>query len=251
MHFVRGFFQKSTNINKQQKIAPKQFEQTKHVAGIMTEDEESIVTCARKNGVRKALYYHSSFYKKDPTRAKKLKILMRDYQNNLPHGRTLDHFVEKTVKEHLYKNSNKIKGRQVQEILEAALIRDDQQHLLWKNGGTHLFGNAWFGRAKRRWKVHPNKMIIDPRVEITQSQWTEHMADLSSILRRRPRDPLPCRLQRNTTPKKRYEDEDEEDCWDAILPGGRADTEKLTLLDRLLFPASIRGKFSFYCQKPS
>jgi hypothetical protein len=173
---------------------------------------------------------------------------MRDYQNNLPYGRTVDQIVEKTVKEHLYKNSNKIKGRQVRAILESALIRDDQHHLLWENGGRFTFGNSWFHRAKRRWKVNPNKMIIDPRVEVTQSQWIEHTKDLSSILRRGPRDPLPCRLQRNTTPKRRYEDEDEED-WDAVLPGGRADTEKLTLLDRLLFPASIRGIFIFNGQK--
>jgi hypothetical protein len=203
-------------------------------------DHANVVNCARKYGVRRALYYHSSFCKNDPSRAKKLRSLLRDFQNNLPHGRITDQRIGNTVKAHLYNNGNQIKNGQIEAILEAALIDNNQQQLLWENGGKYVFGRSWVQRAKRRWKTNPDKMIIDSRIEISQSHWNEHITDLSSILRRRSRDPLPCRLQRNTTPKIRYEDEDEEDCWNSVLPGGWADTKKLTLLDRLLLPASIR-----------
>jgi hypothetical protein len=95
---------------------------------------------------------------------------------------------------------------------------------------------------KQKWE-----MMQQAPTEFSMEEIKHRMSDMSPILRRRATDPLPCRMQR--PPKKariRYEDEDEEDCWDQILPGGREETAKLTLEDRLLFPASIRS--NHHCQ---
>ncbi len=88
-------------------------------------------------------------------------------------------------------------------------------------------------------KVH--NFTRHANVELSCEELKRRIEDMSTNMRRRANDPLPCTLLRNQRNCVAYENEDEETSWNTVLKGGYAEAANLTLEEKLLLPASVRS----------
>jgi hypothetical protein len=169
-----------------------------------------------------------------------------------PYGAHIDKILEEKVKLHMIANNNEMDNKTMRTFLVDILEKHSMFDLLREHEGECIFGKDWAARCRKRWHIinvnAPGKMVIDERVDMSRADCEQMTKRTRTTLRRYPNDPLPCKMIRliNGPRKKlRYEDEDEEDCWENILTGGHEEHQRLTLDDRLMLPCSIRSKFSF------
>ena len=217
-----------------------------------------VIFYTKLHGRRKALAFHKDFHKHDTNRYRKLTSILVKYENEqLSQKNDIlknSSLFGNNKALHMHKNFHRGDKNRARKL--SNLIQKVHQGIYVNNSSLHEKPNKevytspiGLPRTKKRHsavKQQFDKTIQYTPVELSTEEIKHRMADLSPILRRRATDPLPCRMQRS--PKKdliRYEDEDEEDCWDQILPGGRDEAAKLTLEDRLMLPASIRSNVLF------
>jgi hypothetical protein len=170
------------------------------------------------------------------------KLALQIYTNEFMKGNTKNrHRVLKgLVKKHLL------------SFERTSIIRDALTH----NNRTALAIHVdfYFGNRKRYRKLaqlikkspkqtsrpHEQNFTRHPNVELSKEDIIRREVDTVTNFRRRAADPMPCVKFRKIS-RVAYAKVDEEQSWDLVLPGGRIETAKLTLEDKLLFPASVRG----------
>jgi hypothetical protein len=208
--------------------------------------QNNIIANSLLYGNVKALSIHKDFLKGDRNRSRKLSGLIQTTEqiaqqndivtDSLLYGNVKALSIHKDFLKGDRNRSRKLSGliRKCHKadcsLLHAKKIIDDH------GSPVEMFHLKTLSE-KQKWDI-----LQQTPTELSIEEIKRRMSDRTPILRRKATDPLPCRTQR--PPKQariRYEDEDEENCWDQILPGGREETAKLTLEDRLLLPASIRS----------
>jgi hypothetical protein len=213
--------------------------------------DRDVVMYFEKNGNIKTYSRFPDYFKNETNRRRKLRQLIRRVNENLPeiikstepsYGLKIDNLLFEKVKLYLLMNSNKIDHKTNRSFLIELLTSHNKLNLLRKNGGKHTFGGIWSARALKRWNIKTSKnRFIETAPEMSNEVYRQMLLDRSSILRRKPDDPLPCRLSRSIVRKCRYEDEDEEGCWENTLLGDKNAVDRLTLDDKLMLPCSIRS----------
>lgn len=180
-----------------------------------------VILCAVEHGVRKALKLHKDFLVDDKRfhhRSRVLHKLVTEHRHNLKGNNKY------TCIAHAARNLTR---RQTLKLYKDFYPGD-------RNRNRKL--NQVIKKYKPVMKYNP--------VNLEDIEIKRRMADLSPILRRKARDLLPFQINRLPRLKVRYEDEDEEDCWNTVMPGGRAEADLLTLDDKLMLPASVRSEFT-------
>jgi hypothetical protein len=224
----------------------------------MEDDWRDVAKCFLRYGNMETYSKFKSFFKNETNPRRKLRTLVKNYQANLPevvttsteppYGSRIDGMLRDEVKLHMKNNNNEIGYDEMRSKLLIILEDNQKTYLLKENGGICRFGRKWAARALVRWQITNRKQPYKSKdihtnivnLELSTQTCKDMMRDRSSILRRRPDDPLPCRILRDFIPPKlRYEDEDEENCWVNTI--GLEATSKLTMKERLLLPCSIRS----------
>jgi hypothetical protein len=220
-----------------------------------------VASFCKVNGNIATYVKYKSFFIGESNPRRKLRNIVSRLEDDLPeflnkntipsYGLTIDTLLKNKVLLHMSLNGNEIDNATMRAFLVRLLEDNSLQALLKTHGGECIYGRNWAARCRLRWNitVHVSgKCRIDTRVEMSTDDYKRMMQRTSDSVRRKPNDPLPCKLIRlNNGDKKRlrYEDEDEEDCWGNTLLGGIEEYERLTLDDRLMLPCSVRSKISF------
>jgi hypothetical protein len=202
---------------------------------------------------------YRSFFVGETNPSRKLRTISKRLETDQPeflnsmaipsYGTHVDKLLEEKVKFHMSKNNNEMNTKIMRKYLVDLLDKHDMLDLLCEHGGEYSFQRDWASRCRCRWNIikvnKPGKVVIDERVEMTTNEFNLMMRRTRDAVRRKPHDPLPCKMIRlSSGPRKklRYEDEDEEDCWENTLPGGFEEYQRITLDDRLMLPCSVRSK---------
>jgi hypothetical protein len=207
---------------------------------------------------------YKSFFVGETNPRRKLRTISNRLETNQPeflhpvitipaYGIHIDQLLEEKVKHHMLKNNNEMSNKIMRVYLVDLLEKHAMFDLLVEHGGDCIFERDWAARSRKRWGIlkvnRPGKTVIDERVEMTTDEFKRMMQRTRDAVRRKPNDPLPCkvvRLNNGSKKKMRYEDEDEEDCWENTLPGGHEEYQRLSLDDRLMLPCSIRSKYCMF-----
>lgn len=228
----KDFYRKDPNRNR------RLIQLVKRDEAVKLKSEHNIVQSAILHGNTNALRVHSNFLKGDKNRSRNLNDLLRKFKNGIV---AFDRSKLCTEQAPNSCSAPSVKVKSVKQSLTQKLKAARRYSI----GFTKI---EIFNRIKVSHEQKIKRNLKDALVTLPITELQRIISkDNSLILRRFPRDLLPCKARRlaSAVSRIRYEDEDEEDCWESVLLGGKNEETMLTLEDRLLFPASVRSKKSF------
>jgi hypothetical protein len=220
----------------------------------ITKNELDIIEYAKVYGNRMALNEFKSFHEKDRNRNRKLKqLITRQKSSVLPTQSIIKYASTHTNKETLtmfknfhYKDKNRDRKLKILLCKHSIGCVIDQSKLCERQSGL-IYKSPFMNKNqdKKRKYCRPTwEEIKKFPVEFTTKEIKRQWSDLSPILRRRKEDALPCVLPKFL--KASVHQFHDEDSWDKVLPGGAYEASKLSLEDKLIFPAYIRGVLMFF-----